>query len=360
MSVIEVSKIQYSEVDFKSFALLDNKGDLRIAPTLFLADLSVNGYSQETISNYAYRLDTFLKVIDDAGLSFVDVDQQHIDLYLNKFLNNHLDLEITSINGHIACLSKFFEHIHNNGFVIEPKKFIYRITDNDTGYKIKSNVRKKIKLIEHYLSREQFDDLLSYVSSDNDYINERDELILNIGYHMGLRAREVVDNRNLTLTKLIDKKTGEGGDKIKVIGKGEKLRTVLIPPELKNKIKSFIDGRRKNTPGNILICAENGNQLNKKFASGVFSKAALTSLQSIFISRGFHSLRHTYATNCVIECHKNGYDPWTILPDRMGHEDKATTFLYIFFEAVLNSRHSLIKKLSVKKKSIFKNKKTTT
>ena len=65
MAVIKVSQIQYSGLNFKSFALLDNNGGVRIAPSLFLANLSLNGHSQETISNYAYRLDKFLKVLDD-------------------------------------------------------------------------------------------------------------------------------------------------------------------------------------------------------------------------------------------------------------------------------------------------------
>lgn len=354
MAVIKVSQIQYSGLNFKSFALLDNNGGVRIAPSLFLANLSLNGHSQETISNYAYRLDKFLKVLDDAKLDFIDVEQLHIDIYLNKYLNNHLDLEFTSIKGHIACLTSFFKYLYEFGFTSRPNDFIYRVTDNDTGYQIKSSIRKKIKLIEQYLTREKFDELLCYVDSSDDFINERDELILHIGFHIGLRASEVVDKRNLTLTKLINKYTGFVVDKIDIIGKGEKLRQVIIPPELKSKIQSFVDGRRKKTSGDLLICARDGSPLNKSFASSVFSKTASASRKPYLKSRSFHSLRHTFATNCVIECHKNGHDPWTVLPDRMGHAEKETTLLYVFFEAVLNSRHSLIKKLSVKHKSIFK------
>ena len=69
-----------------------------------------------------------------------------------------------------------------------------------------------------------------------------------LGYYAGLRAREIIDPRNLDTTvleaKLNARSTLNAAIEIEIIGKGEKLRTVPCPPRLVSSISKFINGER--------------------------------------------------------------------------------------------------------------------
>ena len=226
--------------------------------------------------------------------------------------------------------------------------FRFSITDNEEGRNVEDSITTVASnLIEKYISDKKYIKLIQAVESKSDYIQERNELVLHIGYHIGLRAAEVVDPRNLLISKLINTDNGIANT-IEIWGKSKNSRRVTIPFPLKEKIKLFITGRRKNITGDLLICSEYRDSLNRSFASKLFTKTVSNSGDEYFDQRSYHSLRHTFATNLVVSCYERGHDPWTVVPEQMGHEDVNTTFKYIYFEAVHNKRHSLLKKLAVK------------
>lgn len=352
MPKIDLSSVVYGGSRFNSVALVDKRGDLRVAPSMYLSNLRVNGSSANTLQNYAYHLDTFFKVLDYSQLDWRDVTQQAIDIYLNRYLSEELGLTEKSIKPHIAALSGFFEYAFLYGFTETPLTFSYRLGIAEKPANTNKNAADE--LIEHFIPRDKFETLLGAVDEQSDYLQERNELTLCLGYYMGLRAAEVVDPRNLKRNKIF--KNGEVSEKITIIGKGEKQRSVTIPYPIKEKVKSFITGRLQNIPGNLLISSDDGSPLNRAFASKLFLKAARNSGDHFFNQRGFHSLRHTFATNLVSDSYERGHDPWVVVPDQMGHADLETTFGYVFFEAVLSKRHSLLKKLSIKNSDIRKKK----
>jgi len=187
-------------------------------------------------------------------------------------------------------------------------------------------------------------------------------LILELGYRLGLRTAEVTDPRNLNtmqLRKSIAKSSFGSAIPIGIYGKGNKYREVVIPPSLLEKFDHFIIGRRKKLVDGPLICTKNGSPLGPGFASKVFAKCRTEIGDKAWAHRSFHALRKSFATNLVGWCYNKGLDPWVLVPDRLGHDSVETTKIYIFFDAVLNSRHDVIKRLSlegVRFKKIWSNK----
>src|SRR5690606_38606827 len=91
-------------------------------------------------------------------------------------------------------------------------------------------------------------------------------------------------------------------------------------------------------------CSKQGNPLNKQFASTLFSNFK----RNLVINgdstekwrnsnRSFHALRHSYATNFVID---KGEDEAAkeLLRIRMGHENFETTRIYITFAAIIQQK----------------------
>jgi site-specific recombinase XerD len=353
MSIVDASNIKYAGGTYKSVVILDSNEELRVAPSLFLAEQSISASSTNTIKNYGYRLNSFLAVLDYSKLNWQTISQVQIDTYINSYLRETLSLSESSLLGHIATLTAFYEFAWNHGFLSEPMTFRYRIVESGIAKKPELKQSKDhYRLIEKYITKDKFNELLESIDNKSDYIQERNELIFHFGYYMGLRAGEIVDSRNLRIQKLWDNENSTVLDKISIIGKGEKHRFVNIPFVLKEKIKNFIIGRRKNISGNLLICSKKGAPLNRALPSKLFFEAAKLTTSSFYLTRSFHSLRHSFATNLVISCYERGHDPWVVVPEQMGHSDNITTFNYIFFEAVLNTRHSILKKLAVQSSHI--------
>lgn len=355
MSIVNASNIKYAGGTYSSAVILDSNSELRVAPSLFLTELSISGSSIHTIKNYGYRLNSFLDILDYSELNWKTIDQRQIDTYLNSYLRDELSLSESSLLGHVAVLTAFYEFAWEHGFLSEPMIFRYRIIESGIAKKPElKDSDDHYRLIEKYFPKEKLNELLECIDNKSDYIQERNELIFYFGYYMGLRASEVVDSRNLNIDKIWDSENKTISNKTYIVGKGEKPRFVNIPFVLKEKIKNFILGRRKKISGNLLICSKKGTPLNRSTPSKLFHNSAILTNSPFFLTRSFHSLRHSFATNLVISCYDRGHDPWVVVPEQMGHSDYRTTFNYIFFEAVLNKRHSILKKLSVQNRHINK------
>jgi len=344
-----VSSVFWGGRQYKSVVLTEQSGEIIFPPSLFLARQSIDGKSEHTITNYAYRLNTFFKILKSSG----DIDWRKLNnnlmaIYLNRYLYSGLGLQKSSLSGHISVLSSFYDWAWKYGYLDSPKNFSYNIYESGVPKKIQNNKVVSKVYVNQYISDINFRKLLGEVKTDNPFLIERNELILYLGYRMGLRSMEIVDPRNFRLNEM-DTLLAEDtlGNYIEIIGKGEKLRRVPIPPEIKDRISNFFFGRLRKIKTDHLICGVNGQPLNRKRPNSIFRKAAIQTLNPYWDSRVFHSLRHTYATNLVAWCYKNQLDPWLLVPEYMGHEDHSTTLGYVFFEAVLSQRHSLLKKLHV-------------
>lgn len=218
------------------------------------------------------------------------------------------------------------------------------------------------KLHRTYLSKNTFEEvILGSIKTKSPFLKERDELALKLGYYGGFRSGELVSYGNLNGNKLRellpkqDKRTIQSIE-IGVRGKGKKLRTIRLGPQITEAIYNFIWGRAKHIT-NSIFCAENGRLLmNKSYGSQLFRECKNNYLSSCTLleseyrrweERSYHLLRACYATNMVSFCVEVGIDPRVFVTQWMGHSNPKTTEIYIFYDAVLNNRLKIIEELSL-------------
>ena len=342
------SNIQWAGSPYKSFVILDQDKEIILVPSLFIAHLAINGKSQNTIKSFAEKIDQYFKILNSSqNTNWETVDNETLSIYINQFLFKHLNLKPRSIRIHITAILKFYTWAWEYGFIEDQPSFNL-ILDNQLLKNKERGVGSK-NYIQQYIEQENFEDLLGNLSTSNPYLLERNELIMNLGYQMGLRASEVIDHRNLKIDNLYKTVQSKGKSYyIDIIGKGEKVRRVPCSPSLTNKIINFMHGQHHSVNSKNLISDLQGNPLNRVRPNEIFKQSKKNLDKSYWESRTFHSLRHTFATNLVAWCYENNFNPWDVVPESMGHSDVETTKGYIFFEAVLSKRHSLIEKLNIK------------
>ena len=167
------------------------------------------------------------------------------------------------------------------------------------------------KTLPRYLTLEESQRLLSAVDGSN---KERDYCILCIFLNCGLRISELV-GMNVNDYR---------GDNLRVIGKGNKERTVYLNDACRAALDAWLDVRRNLAPARVSamflsnrrtrISVDSVQVLVKKYLKKAGLDASLYST---------HKLRHTAATLML----QNGVDVRT-LQEVLGHENLNTTQIY--------------------------------
>lgn len=376
MRIRYVENIAWSGGALSTYAILKD-GPLEAdsivpAPSLFLTHLAQKGHFKNSLKAAADDLKSFFQALSDHDQDWRNLSDTDMSGYLYSHLAIQREFKDESIQRHISTLRAFYSFAWQTGLLISPPKFSY--TYRTTQLKKQGDAKKKVNfdLYNQYVDKSLFETLLGNVITKSDFEKERDELVLQLGYHCGLRSSEVTDPRNLITSDL--RKLIASAEKIEsqtitvsIIGKGEKLRKVDIHPKAFRKIKFFIEGRRNSIPEGSLICKANGSSLSREHATYVFrvaKKSASSNIGTViaklhkedplmhfisdisFYSLTFHAMRHTYATNLVDFCYKHGYDPWQYVPEQMGHEDEETTEEYVVFDGKLHRREKIRRALN--------------
>lgn len=349
MNTIEVEGLNYGGSKLTTVVVVNNQ-EIDILASLFIVERAIQSKALNSLRASAEDLCTFLSVVygSTGGIGPKDVTREQMHAYIYDYLQKQKGLSESSIRRHCATLGAFYEWMYSAGFIDRPKQFLFpksRSASRDSS----SDVGSK------YIT---FDELLllkANVSGKSAFVRARNELVLDFGYFCGLRAHEVTKNfsKNSEVETAVmeAQANSEESYRANVIGKGGKIRTIVIPAQVQVKILQFMK-RRNRLPEGHLICSEDGLALNDQFASSVFSDAVLNmgyEDRQKFKGKSFHCLRHSYATNIVTYCHENGRDPQAILPDLMGHSDYQTTLKYVAWEAYLNNRIDIVGRLSLAK-----------
>jgi len=343
-----------------------------IAPTLHLLEIAKNGVSKNTQKNVASDLCAYFENLQAKGIDWRLVNDNEVSSYLGKTLRLSKGLSDQSIKRNISSIKGFYKTAVDIG-ILESEIYLSYNYSAAPSLKHQEGVSGKpnFQLFRQYIHKDILKNLLASVKAKSPFIRERDELVLKIGYHCGLRACEITSPLNMN-TKAIRKALEEArarkeyGITLPIIGKGHKLRYVDFNPEITTAIRNFIEGRRMALPEGVLICQANGRPLSESHASRVFKSAKESGLPCIkktisnykidneymitFESAHklvFHSLRHTYATNLVKYCYKLSLDPWVYVRDQMGHVKRETTESYIIFEANIHARDLIRTELSI-------------
>lgn len=290
---------------------------------------TILGHSKKTVDEYFLDLRTFFRYLildkenlpQDSELESIDIMAVDLDFvktvqltdvynYMHYLSNNRLQnakdpngargLSAKTRARKVATIRTYFKYLTNKEKVLSENP----IQDLDT-----PRVPSKLP---HYLNLEESVDLLDAVDGKN---QERDYCILCLFLNCGLRISELV---GLDVTDVRD-------DQLRVLGKGNKERTLFLNSACSDAISNWLDVREgKNTKGSkaLFITDRTRDRITTaavhKMVKKNLSAAGLDSTQY-----SSHKLRHTAATLML----KNGVDVRT-LQEVLGHENLNTTQIY--------------------------------
>ena len=143
----------------------------------------------------------------------------------------------------------------------------------------------------------------------------RDQLMLDVAYFGGLRVSELV---SLIWAQVIRRDNGEA--QLEVVGKGDKVRQVLIPAE----ISARLFASRGDAPASAPVFGSvrrPGRALSERAVNYMVKAAAERAGVNPAVS--VHWLRHAHASHAI----DNGA-PITLVSATLGHADLKTTSVY--------------------------------
>lgn len=136
----------------------------------------------------------------------------------------------------------------------------------------------------------------------------RDDAILSIGYYGGLRISEIA---GLRWSNVIARDSGEA--QLDVIGKGGKVRQVLLPAELAKKLAAL----RGDAPADAPLFRISTRQM-RAIVLATARRAGLTGNISP------HWLRHAHASHAL-----DNHAPISLVQATLGHASLSTTSAYV-------------------------------
>lgn len=281
---------------------------------------TIKGKSKKTIDGYSYDLMLFFKFmkirrnIVPENTNFDDIHINDVDNYfigtigLNDLYSfiSYTAKERNNCNyaraRKVACLRSFFKYLHTKA----------KIIDSNPALELeppKIYSRQPIHLT--------LDESKALLQSVNGPFKERDYAILMLFLNCGLRLSELV---GIDIDDI-------SGDTLRVIGKGNKERTVYLNKACINAIDNYLKVRInsgiKENHKKALFISRNKERISPRTVQVIVKKyIKAAGLDSNKYST--HKLRHTAATLM----YKYGNVDIRALQQILGHESVATTQIY--------------------------------
>jgi len=304
---------------------------------------NIQGKSPNTVKEYFYDLRTFfrfLKVkrgiadVEDMGsIKINDIDLQFIksinlnDLYAYmSFLSNQKHNNARTRARKVASIKTFFKYLTN-------KAKLLNVNPAAELESPKIGSRNPV-----YLSLDESRELLDAVSGP---FKERDYAILTLFLNCGLRLSELV---GINISNIKD-------DTLKVIGKGNKERTVYLNDACLEAIEAYLKVRPHDgiKDKDALFLSKLKKRISPKTVQFIVKKyISNAGLDSKKYSA--HKLRHTAATLI----YKYGDIDIRTLQQVLGHENISTTQIYTHVDNEM-VRHAINSNPLAKNNDIEKN-----
>jgi len=293
--------------------------DLPVIAQDFLSYMdTIKGKSINTIHEYHYDLRCFFRFLkihyrivkpdtDFESIPILDIDLSFIkkitlsDLYAYmSYLSIDKSNKVASRARKVASLKSFFNYLTTKAKILEvnPAKEL--------------EAPKLGKRIPKYLNIDESKQLLNSIDGDH---KERDYAIITLFLNCGLRLSELV---SLNIQQIKD-------DKMTVVGKGNKERTVYINHACKIALNEYMRVRPKENlkEKNALFLSERKQRISRRTVQYIVKKyIGIAGLDTEKYSP--HKLRHTAATLM----YQYGNADIRSLQEILGHESVATTEIY--------------------------------
>ena len=278
---------------------LDNKNQI----DEFLNYLKdIRKYSEHTIRNYEIDLIQFIKYLYkcDSKILILESNKEDIKEYL--FSLHAKKMSDKSIARKVASLKSIFNYMSKNNIV-----------DKNILSSIKTP--KISKKLPHLLSLDEIDKLFSIELTNDQILMEM--CILELFYATGIRISE--------LAKLKVKNIDMQEKTIKVVGKGNKERIVILGNTLITILRKYMDVFYNDNQVYLFPPLINKNKLSDHISEKSIYNITKKHLKRISNDEKLspHSLRHSFATHLL----QSGADLMSV-KELLGHESLSSTQVY--------------------------------
>jgi integrase/recombinase XerC len=262
-------------------------------------------YSEHTCSAYKTDLLQFTEFLDIyyKDLKIENAENKQIRAWVASLMKNNNSASTT--HRKLSSVRAFYKFLLQNGDI---KKTPF----------VGIHLPKKKQRLPVYLEQSATEALFEPNSEifKNDFSGIRDFCMLQLLYATGMRRAEIIS--------LNIKSVNFNQNILTVVGKGDKMRLVPIPPVLVKIIENYLLERAKNFPNcdhDSLILTNSGKTLYPKF---VYDRVHhYLSLVSDAEKRSPHVLRHTFATHLT-----NAGADLNAIKSLLGHANLAATQIY--------------------------------
>ena len=279
-----------------------------------------NDKSNNTIESYMQAIKQYYEFMNENGFSTEEeiIANSNV-LNLQKFRKELVSKQLNpyTINARLSGLKSFFQFLVYAG-----------IMNENPMNKVEKVSTASVEQNTDYLTEEEYKRLLTTIATklpnvkqDNfEYIRARDLLLVSLMLQTGLRISEIL---SLTVNQIDTE-----NKKIKVLGKGKKLRTVVFTDVILTLLQDYTDIRNtldiKDTE--ILFLSRNGRKMNRSNVNANLKKYCERA--DIHKDITPHSLRHT----CITMLGESGLSVAKIQAIA-GHTSSTTTSRYLHVKA---------------------------
>ncbi len=247
----------------------------------FVADLSLRGYSDNTVKAYRLTIESALKHSRKHFKEVTTADLKQFLLHLQK----EKGCSLKTINRHANALRSFFR---NHELNTAEKIYLPRVE----------------KTLPTFLNQGETERLLSCIS------NVRDLLIIRFLYASGLRVSELVN---------LNKEDLEGNTVRVHSGKGKKDRVTYVDDGTLQLVGEYLKGRKDDN--SALFINRRGKRLSERHIETIVKKCAVKAGIKKKVTP--HTMRHTFATH-LLQNNAN----IVVIQNLLGHASLATTQIY--------------------------------
>ena len=253
--------------------------------------------SSHTVKSYSSDLKQFSKYLSKECNINSDINQvnfQTIRSWIVFLLENNINPR--SVNRKISVLKSYYKFLIQEG-ILSYNPMIKIISP------------KTSKRLPSFVDKDDIQNLLDKVKFENNYIGNRDRLIIEFFYVTGIRLSELI---NIKISDIDFK-----NNYIKVLGKRNKERLIPLSNNMTNKLKNYVN---ENHISEYLF-NNKGKKMYSKLVYRLVKKHL--NLVSSIDNKGPHVLRHTFATHML----NNGADI-NAIKELLGHSNLNATQVY--------------------------------
>ena len=268
-------------------------------------------YSALTVRNYRHDIESFVSWCTSRADNPQEFDHTRVTAEdIREWIIHRMDedkISAASMNRELSSLRSLFRYLRRENRITQD--IFSRITTLRTPRKLPSFVPES--RMEPLLDR------LQACSTEGDFREQRNALIIALFYSCGIRLAEL---QGIRLGDFAADYTS-----LHIRGKGDKHRLIPILPELASRVRTHIDMLREmglaTASDSPLIVSTNGKPLSRSTIQRVV-ESELKGAQ-VQGKRSPHVLRHTFATHLL-----NKEADMRDIQELMGHSSLRTTQCY--------------------------------